>query len=65
MYAFVFLAASLLWPIWVEAHGKSPRAKKKMHRRFVDEMNRLMLFGGLAPDRHQELREKYGKPAER
>ena len=65
VYAFVFLAASLLWPIWVEAHAKSPRARKKMHKRFVDEMIRLALFGGLAPDRHRELRGKYGNPAER
>ena len=63
VYAFISVASSLLWPIWVEAHAKSAKAKQEMHNRFIDEMVRLGLFGALAPDRHQELREKYAVDA--
>ena len=64
VYAFNSLVSSLLWPIWVGAHAKSVKAKKKMQQRFVDETMKLALFGALVPDRHTELRRKYEDQAE-
>jgi AcrR family transcriptional regulator len=63
--AFITLASSLLWPIWVGAHAKNARARDKMQQRFVDEMLRLVLFGSLVPERHAELvkRLKGGVPS--
>ena len=61
VYAFIALAASLLWPVWVGAHNKSPEEKEKLQQRFNDEMMRLVLFGSLDPERYAYLREKFGK----
>jgi len=59
VYAFISLVSSLLWPIWVSAHGKTTKTKKQMHQRFIDESIRLGLFGSLAPEPNKALREKY------
>ena len=64
VYAFISLVSSFLWPVWVESQAKSPKAKKELHQRFIDETMRLGLFGGLASDKHDELRDKY-RPQER
>jgi AcrR family transcriptional regulator len=61
--AFITLSSALLWPIWVGAHAKNPKARKKMQRRFVDEMLRLVLFGSLVPERHTDLIARLGKAA--
>ncbi len=59
VYAFNNLVSSLLWPIWVGAHAKSLKARKKMQQRFVDETIRHALFGALVPERHKDLRRKF------
>jgi len=61
VFAFITLASTLLWPIWVGAHAKDTKARKKMQQRFVDEMLRLVLFGSLVPDVHADLLERFGK----
>ena len=59
VFAFTTLVSSLLWPIWVGAHSKGARSRKKMQNRFTDEMMRMVLFGRLVPERHADLVEKY------
>ena len=59
----VALVSSLLWPIWVGAHNQGPKSRKKMRRRFYDEMMRLVLFGSLVPERHADLIQKFGDRA--
>ncbi|MCB1687659.1 MAG: TetR/AcrR family transcriptional regulator [Halioglobus sp.] len=61
VFAFISLSSALLWPIWVGAHAKNSKSRKKMQRRFVDEMMRLTLFGSLEPSVHTELLERFGK----
>jgi AcrR family transcriptional regulator len=61
VFAFIALSSALLWPIWVGAHAKDTKARKKMQQRFVDEMLRLALFGSLEPESHQELLKRFGK----
>jgi AcrR family transcriptional regulator len=63
VFAFITLASSLLWPIWVGAHARGAGARSKMQRRFVDEMTRLSLFGSLVPERYPELVERFGDNA--
>ncbi len=64
VYAFITVASTLLWPIWVGAHNKSPKEKEKLRRRFHDELMRLVLFGALAPDRYGDLRKQFDGGAE-
>jgi len=59
VFAFITLASSLLWPIWVGAHARNAGARDKMRRRFVDEMMRLALFGSMVPERHGELVRRF------
>lgn len=61
VFAFIALASALLWPIWVGAHARDSRARKKMQQRFVDEMLRLVLFGSLEPASHKELLKRFLK----
>lgn len=63
VFAFITLASSLLWPIWVGAHARNSKARDKMQRRFVDEMLRLVLFGSLVPQKHPNLLKRFRKPA--
>jgi len=58
VYAFIVLSSAFLWPIWAGAHGKGVRSRQKMQQRFIDEMMRLVMFGALVPERHEELRER-------
>jgi AcrR family transcriptional regulator len=60
VFAFITLVSSLLWPIWVGAHAKGTKSRKKMQQRFFDEMMRLVLFGSLVPERHADLVERFG-----
>ena len=62
VFAFITLASSLLWPIWVGAHARSNKARDKMQQRFVDEMLRLVLFGSLVPQKHPKLLKRFRKP---
>ncbi len=64
VFAFISLSSALLWPIWVGAHAKGGRAKKKMQSRFVDEMNRLTLFGSLNSEHYPGLVERYAAEEE-
>jgi AcrR family transcriptional regulator len=63
--AFVTLSSALLWPIWVGAHAQGNKSRKKMQRRFFDEMMRLVLFGSLVPERHPELVARFGNKEKR
>jgi AcrR family transcriptional regulator len=63
VFAFITLVSSLLWPIWVGAHNQGPKSRKKMRRRFYDEMMRLVLFGSLVPERHADLIERFSDRA--
>ncbi len=64
VFAFISLSSALLWPIWVGAHAKGSKARAKMQARFVEEMNRLTLFGSLNPDHFGELVERYRGPGD-
>jgi AcrR family transcriptional regulator len=64
VFAFIALSSALLWPIWVGAHAKDSKARKKMQQRFVDEMLRLALFGSLEPESHKELLQRFVKDRE-
>lgn len=59
VFAFISLSSALLWPIWVGAHAKGDRAKKKMQSRFIEEMNRLTLFGSLNHEKFPDMVERY------
>ena len=59
VFAFISLASALLWPIWVGAHAQGARAQKKMQARFIEEMNRLTLFGSLNRQRYPDMVERY------
>ena len=60
VFAFMTLVSSLLWPLWVGAHSKGEKSRKKMQKRYTDEMMRLVLFGSLVPEHHKDLIQKYG-----
>lgn len=64
VFAFIALSSALLWPIWVGAHARDTKARKKMQQRFVDEMLRLSLFGSLEPDSHKDLLKRFIKDRE-
>src|SRR6056300_1695928 len=57
VFAFVTIASSLLWPIWVRAHSHGKTSRKIMQSRYYDEVMRLFLFGSLVPEQHRELVE--------
>ncbi|MFT5483789.1 MAG: AcrR family transcriptional regulator [Halieaceae bacterium] len=59
VFAFTTLVSSLMWPIWVGAHSKGGKSRKKMQNRFTDEMMRLVLFGSLVPEHHADLIKMY------
>ena len=53
--AVLMLTGYFLWPVWVRAHAKSKKARKKMAGRFAREVLRLSMHGVLVYDSHAIL----------
>ncbi|GIX31306.1 MAG: hypothetical protein KatS3mg124_1778 [Porticoccaceae bacterium] len=55
--AVLMLTAYFMWPVWVGAHAKGPRARRQMARRFAGEVLRLSMHGVLRADSHALLQD--------
>ena len=53
--AVLMLTGYFLWPVWVDAHAKSKKAKQKMAERFAMEVLRVSMHGTLHADGHEVL----------
>lgn len=51
----LMLAGYFLWPVWVRAHSKNKKERKKMAQRMSREILRLTLYGVLQPNKHPEV----------
>ena len=51
----LMLTGYFLWPVWVRAHAKSRKARKKMAQRYAAEVLRLSMHGVLRADSHSIL----------
>lgn len=51
----ISLTSAFLWPIWVNAHARTPQAKRKLGRRFIVETLRHALYGSVKPERFPDL----------
>jgi len=50
--AVLMLTGYFLWPVWVRAHVRGKKARKRMAERFAGEVLRLSMHGVLRADSH-------------
>lgn len=67
VHTVMMLASVFLWPVWARAHSSSAAARKKMAKRFADELLRLELHGILNPEQFPDIEPETTKrkPARR
>jgi AcrR family transcriptional regulator len=51
----LFLSGTILWPLWAHAHAKSAAGRKRMARRFADNLFRIAMFGTLQNEHFPEV----------
>lgn len=54
--AVLMLTGYFMWPVWVRAHARSRKARRRMAERFAGELMRLSMDGVLRADSHTILR---------
>ena len=54
--AVLMLTGYFLWPVWVRAHARGKKARKRMAERFAAEVLRLSMHGVLRADSHAPLK---------
>lgn len=54
--AVIMLTGYFLWPVWVKAHARGKKARRRMAARFAGEVLRLSMDGVLRADSHAILR---------
>lgn len=61
----IMLAGMFLWPVWVNAHAKTPKERRELSRRLTQEVLRLSMYGSLRPERYPEVAKRVNaaKPA--
>lgn len=55
VHAVLMLVSVFLWPVWARAHSHTAAGRKKMAKRFSDEILRLLLHGALRKGMFPEL----------
>lgn len=55
VHAVLMLVSVFLWPVWARAHSHTAAGRKKMAKRFSDEVLRLVLNGALRREKFPEL----------
>lgn len=55
VHAVMMLVTVFMWPVWARAHAHSAAGRRKMAKRFSDEMLRLSLHGTLRKEMFPEL----------
>jgi AcrR family transcriptional regulator len=53
--AVLMLTGYFLWPVWVDAHAKTKKAKQKMAERYALEVLRVSMHGMVHADGHATL----------
>lgn len=53
--AVLMLTGYFLWPVWVQAHAKSKKARQKMAQRYAGEVLRVSMHGMVHADGHAIL----------
>jgi AcrR family transcriptional regulator len=49
------LSGTFLWPVWARAHARNDGERRKLARRYAQEVLRLSLYGTMKPDKHPEI----------
>lgn len=67
VHTVMMLASVFLWPVWARAQTSSATGRKKMAKRFADELLRLELHGLLNPEKFPgiESEKTKSKPTRR
>jgi AcrR family transcriptional regulator len=55
VHAMLMLVSVFLWPVWARAHTQTATGRRKMAKRFSNEMLRLTLHGVLRKEQFPEL----------
>ncbi len=55
VHAVLMLVSVFLWPVWGRAHSHTVVGRKKMAKRFSDEVLRLLMDGALRKEKFPEL----------
>jgi AcrR family transcriptional regulator len=59
----LMLIGAFLWPVWAQAQVHNPKERRKMAKRFSNEVVRLSLHGTMRADKYRELDAKLSKAA--
>lgn len=57
----LMLAGAFIWPVWARAHSKTQAERKKLARRFANEVLRLAMYGSLRAERYPEVARRLKK----
>ena len=55
VHAVLMLVSVFLWPVWARTHSRTAAGRKKMAKRFSDEVLRLILHGALRKEMFPQL----------
>ncbi len=55
VHGVLMLVGVFLWPVWARGHAQSAAGRRKMAKRFSNEMLRLILHGALRKEKFPEL----------
>lgn len=61
----VNLTSAFLWPIWVNAHARSAKAREALGHRFVMETMRQSVYGSMRPEFFPDLVKLLAEAAEK
>jgi AcrR family transcriptional regulator len=61
----ILLAGSMMWPIWARSHAREDGDRRKLARRFSQEVIRLCMYGSVKPEKYPEIEQRLqgDKPA--
>jgi AcrR family transcriptional regulator len=60
----MMLAGAMMWPVWASSHARNDEERRRLSRRFAQEVLRLCMFGSVKPEKYPAIarRLKGDKP---
>ena len=53
--AVLTLSGTFMWPVWARAHARNDGERRRLARRFAQEVLRLSLYGSVRPEKYPEI----------
>jgi AcrR family transcriptional regulator len=54
-FAVIMLAGAMLWPVWARSHARDDEERRRLSRRFAQEVLRLCMHGSVKPEHYPQI----------